>query len=123
GAAIILAIDSFTSAADFALVLTVALASLIFYAVVLFIYLWVSTYNGQTARNSALLLLTGDMAVLFWTLIVVIGIVVPLAIDFIAGPGSTVLLIISAVLFLAGNLIMRYSLIKAGRYTALPQSD
>ncbi|MDD5702336.1 MAG: polysulfide reductase NrfD, partial [Dehalococcoidales bacterium] len=83
GAAIILAIDSFTSAADFALVLTVARASLIFYAVVLFIYLWVSTYNGQTARNSALLLLKGDMAVLFWTLIVVIGIVVPLAIYFV----------------------------------------
>jgi len=50
---------------------------------------------------------------------VVIGVGVPLVLDFVAGADSSALLAVSAALVLAGNLVMRYSIIKAGLYTPL----
>jgi formate-dependent nitrite reductase membrane component NrfD len=119
GSAILLAIAAFTSATTFNTIQSFARIILIFYAVALFIHLWVSTYSGQEAKDSAMLLLKGSMAGLFWMLIVLIGIVVPLVLEFVAGADSSSLLIISAVLVLSGNLVMRYSIIKAGRYAPL----
>ena len=108
-----------TSATTFDTVQTVARVVLVVYAVALLIHLWVSTYNSPEAKDSAMLMLKGNMAGLFWTVIVLVGIVVPLIIEFVAGADSSALLIVSAVLLLVGNLTMRYSLIKAGRYIPL----
>jgi formate-dependent nitrite reductase membrane component NrfD len=119
GSAILLASDAVTSATTFSTVQTTARFILVFYAIALFIYLWVCTYNSPEARDSALLLLKGNMAGLFWILIVLIGIVVPLVLEFVAGADSSALLIVSAVMVLLGNLVLRYSLIKAGRYSPL----
>jgi formate-dependent nitrite reductase membrane component NrfD len=71
------------------------------------------------AKNSAVLLLKGNMAMLFWLVIIVIGIVVPIILEFAASNLASVVLIVNAVLVLAGNLTLRYSLIKAGRYNPL----
>jgi formate-dependent nitrite reductase membrane component NrfD len=95
-----------------------ARGALVFYAITIFVHLWVSTYSSPSARDSALLLLKGEMAGLFWLLIVVVGIVVPLILEFV-GAGTSAVLIVSAVLVLAGNLGLRYSIIRAGRYNAL----
>jgi formate-dependent nitrite reductase membrane component NrfD len=119
GSAVLLAIVSSTSALDFSTVQVFTSFILVFYALALFIYLWVSTYNSTEAKDSALLLLKGNMAGLFWLVIVLIGIVVPLVLTFVANENSSVLLIVSAVLVLAGNMVMRYSIIKAGRYVPL----
>jgi formate-dependent nitrite reductase membrane component NrfD len=119
GSAILLAADAVTSATTFSTVQTTARAILVFYALSLFIYLWVSTYSSTEAKDSAMLLLKGNMAGLFWILIVLIGIVVPLVLEFVAGAGSSALLIVSAIMLLLGNLTLRYSLIKAGRYIPL----
>jgi formate-dependent nitrite reductase membrane component NrfD len=118
GLAILLAIDAFTSSASFSTVQNAARIALVVYAVALLTHMWVSTYNSPEAKDSSMLMLKGNMAGLFWILVVLIGIVVPLVIDFLPATNST-WLIISAVLFLAGNLTMRYSIIKAGRYIPL----
>jgi formate-dependent nitrite reductase membrane component NrfD len=119
GAAVLLATVSFTSAASFSTIQSLAQFFLALYAIALLILLWVATYSSQEAKDSALLLLKGSMAALFWVLIIVIGIIVPLVLEFIAGVDSSALLVVSAVLVLAGNLAMRYGIIKAGRYSPL----
>jgi sulfite dehydrogenase (quinone) subunit SoeC len=123
GSAILLATAAFTSDASFTTIQSVARFILAFYAIALFILLWVSTYSSPEAKDSAMLLLKGDMSGLFWGLIVLGGILLPLGLEFAAGTGSSVILLISAVLVLLGNLTMRYSIIKAGRYTPLISGD
>jgi formate-dependent nitrite reductase membrane component NrfD len=95
-----------------------ARAALVFYVVAIFVHLWVSTYSSPAARDSANLLLKGSMAVMFWLMVILAGVAVPLVLEF-AGTGSSAILIISAVLVLAGNLVLRYAIIKAGRYSPL----
>lgn len=119
GSAILLATDAVTSSTTFEALQTVARVTLVFYAIALFIHLWVSTYSSPEAKDSALLLLKGNMAGLFWIVIVLLGIVVPLVLDFVIEADTPALLIASAALVLIGNLTMRYSIIKAGRYEPL----
>jgi formate-dependent nitrite reductase membrane component NrfD len=119
GAAILMAIAASTSVAAFDTIQSFAQLILVFYIVALFIHLWVSTYSSPEAKDSAMMLLKGDMAGLFWILIILVGFIVPLVLEFVAGAGSSALLIVSAVLVLLGNLVMRYSIIKAGRYAPL----
>ena len=114
---------AFTSASTFDTIQTLARFFLVAYVIALFIHLWVSTYSSQEAKDSAMLLLKGSMAGLFWLVIILIGIVVPLVLEFVAGADSSAILIVSAVLVLLGNLVMRYSIIKAGRYTPLLSGD
>jgi polysulfide reductase chain C len=116
GSAVLLATAAYISAGDFATVQTFARFMLVIYAVAIFIHLWVSTYAGTTAKDSAVALLKGNLAGLFWLVIVGIGIVIPLILEFTMGAGSSIALIVSAVLVLAGNLTLRYAILKAGRY-------
>lgn len=117
GMAILLPIVSIMQAAPDTY-LTFARLALIAYAASIFIHLWVSTYNGPAARDSALLLLKGSMSGLFWILIILIGIVIPLILEFTVG-NNTIMLSVSAALVLIGNLTLRYSIIRAGRYNTL----
>jgi formate-dependent nitrite reductase membrane component NrfD len=119
GAAILMATASYISAGNFDTIRLFARFILVFYAVTIFIHLWVSTYSGPTAKNSANLLLRGNLAGLFWIVIILVGIVVPLIVEFSVGSGSSVILMISAALVLLGNLTLRYAILKAGRYPLL----
>jgi formate-dependent nitrite reductase membrane component NrfD len=119
GAAILMATASYISAGNFDTIQIFARFILVFYAVTIFIHLWVSTYSSPTARNSAYLLLKGNLAGLFWIVIILIGIIVPLILEFTVGSGSSVILMISAALMLIGNLALRYAILKAGRYSLL----
>jgi formate-dependent nitrite reductase membrane component NrfD len=119
GSAVLLAIGSYSSGVAFADFRTFGRFALAAYAVILFVHLWVSTYSSPAARDSAFLLLKGNLAVLFWVAIVLVGIVVPIILEFALSKNASAGLVISAVLVLAGNLAMRYSIIKAGRYSKL----
>jgi formate-dependent nitrite reductase membrane component NrfD len=119
GSAVLMAIMSFTSASSFDVIQNLARLLLAAYIIALFIHLWICTYSSKEAKDSALLMIKGSMAGLFWTLIVIIGVIVPLVIDYIAGADSSALLAVSAALVLVGNLVMRYSIIKAGLYAPL----
>jgi formate-dependent nitrite reductase membrane component NrfD len=122
GAAVLLAIITLTSANTFGAVQTFALFILGAYFISIFVLLWVSTYSSPIAKASARLLLSGSMAGLFWILIILIGIIVPLILTFMAESGSGVLLIVSAVCVLLGNMTLRYAILKAGRYSPLVPS-
>jgi formate-dependent nitrite reductase membrane component NrfD len=120
GSAIVMAASTFMSHVDnFSTLQMFARFILIFYAIAIFIHLWVSTYSSPEAKDSAMLMLKGNMAGLFWILIILAGIAVPLVLDFVADKDASALLIVSAVLVLLGNLTLRYSILKAGRYSPL----
>jgi formate-dependent nitrite reductase membrane component NrfD len=119
GSAILLAIAAYSTGVDFNGIQSFARFTMVFYAASILILLWVSTYSGTVARDSARLLLNGNMAGLFWILIMIVGVVIPLILEFVAGSKSSALLTISAALVLLGNLTLRYALIKAGRYAPL----
>jgi formate-dependent nitrite reductase membrane component NrfD len=119
GSAILLAIAANSTGVDFSTIQMLARFMLVFYAAGIFIHLWVSTYSSPVAKESARLLLKGNMAGLFWLVIILIGIVVPLVLEFTMGDASKVGLIVSAVLVLIGNLTFRYAILKAGRYNPL----
>ncbi len=119
GSAILVVISSINTTAEFGSIQAFARIALIAYAVVIFLHLWISTYNSATARSSVKTVLTGSLAGLFWIVIVLIGIVIPLVISFVADSGAQGLLILSAVCVLLGNLVLRYTILKAGRYSPL----
>jgi formate-dependent nitrite reductase membrane component NrfD len=122
GSTVLLAISSYSSQSTFASIQTFVMFILAAYVISIFILLWVSTYSGPVAKDSAKLLLSGNLAILFWLIIVLIGIAIPLVLTFVAGSGSQVLLILSAACALLGNMGLRYSLIRAGRYSPLVPS-
>jgi formate-dependent nitrite reductase membrane component NrfD len=119
GSAILLAIMAFDSSSSFSVVQNLARFLLAAYVIALFVHLWVSTYNSEEAKDSALMMLKGNIAGLFWGLTVIVGVIVPLVLDYVGGANSTVLLTVSAVLVLIGNLVLRYSILKAGLYSPL----
>jgi formate-dependent nitrite reductase membrane component NrfD len=119
GSAILLAIMTLDSSTSFNVVQNLARFLLAGYIIALLIHLWVSTYSSVEAKDSAMLLLKGNMAKLFWPLIIFAGVIVPLFLDFVTDAGSTDVLFISAALVLLGNLGLRYAIIKVGLYTPL----
>ncbi len=119
GAAIILVIYSITGSAHYDSVRNFTLAMLGLYTMIIGIHLWISTYNSATARNSVMEIVRGNLAGIFWSLIVGAGITVPLFLTFFSGSGLTVLLAFNALFILAGNLALRYVILRAGRYSSL----
>jgi len=109
--------ESFLSA-DVAIALR---AVLIGYAVCLAIYLWVATYESTVARDSAMRILKGNIAPVFWLLVVLLGIIVPIIMLFTAD--STAVFIISGILIIIGGVALRYSILKAGVYSPLVPTD
>ena len=77
--------------------------SMIIELVVLAIFLGVL---GSTARP----IVSGHFAPLFWGGLVVVGLVVPLVLDFV-GHGRKALATVSAVLVLVGGFILRYVMV------------
>jgi formate-dependent nitrite reductase membrane component NrfD len=119
GASIILVLISFDGAVLFAAAKTFTMSILAVYAVIIALHLWISTYNSTTARHSVMAILTGDLAPIFWGIIVVAGIVLPMAFIPLMSLKSPVLPAINAACVLIGNLALRYVILKAGRYSSL----
>jgi formate-dependent nitrite reductase membrane component NrfD len=119
GSTILMAISSVTGEGSFNTIQYFARFMLVAYAVIIFLHLWISTYANSTAKHSVQDIISGSLAGLFWIVIVLIGIIVPLILNFVAGPGSETLLIVSAVCVLLGNLVLRYAILRAGRYSPL----
>ena len=119
GTSIILVVISLDGAALFAATKVFTMAVLAVYAVIIALHLWISTYNSTTAKNSVLAIISGDLALIFWGLIVVGGIVIPMALIPLMSLKSPTLPAINAAFVLSGNLALRYVILKAGRYTSL----
>lgn len=119
GAAVLMAANSFTSDIAFATLKNITAAALIIYAVIIAGHLWISSYSNSTGRHSVKTIIAGELAFIFWVVIILIGTVVPLIITLTAGEGSQALFIVSAVCVLAGNMALRYSILRAGMYQPL----
>jgi formate-dependent nitrite reductase membrane component NrfD len=96
--------------------------ALVFYAIMIGLHLWVANYSSPAARHSVMLILKGNIAYIFWSLVVLMGIVIPLFIFFLTEPSAIALLIIAAVFVVLGNLALRYLLLKGGIYSPLVPS-
>jgi len=97
--------------------------TLVFYAVILGLHLWISFYSSPAARNSVIWILKGNIAYIFWIQVVSVGIIIPLFIFFLAGSEATALLNTGAVFVVLGNLALRYILLKGGIYSPLAPSN
>jgi polysulfide reductase chain C len=122
GSGILLATTAFTGEATFSSIQLFARFMLGTYVIAIFIHLWISTYSSPTAKHSTISLLKGSLAGLFWLVIILLGIIIPFILEFVLGSSASIGLTISAVLILMGNLTLRYSIIKAGRYSPLVES-
>jgi len=85
-------------------------------ALLLFVYLVGTFYSSNTARESLMYLLMGELAPLFYGGVVLLGILLPLVI-FIAAHSGIVpssALAVAGISELVGAFILRYSILKAG---------
>ena len=87
-------------------------------ALLMLVYLLGNFHSSLTAKESVLYLVKGQLALLFYTGVVFLGIIVPLAtfisVYFEILPSSAVA--VSGIFELAGAFILRYSILKAGIY-------
>jgi len=103
---------------DVAVALRVALIA---YAVCVAIYLWMATYESTAARDSAMRILKGGVASVFWLLVILLGIAVPIIMLFAAS--SSAVLIIAGIMVIIGGVALRYSILKAGVYSPLVPTE
>jgi formate-dependent nitrite reductase membrane component NrfD len=97
-------------------------AILVIYAIFVVVYLWISASGGPGTRESALMMVRGSLAPVFWLGVVLTGIAVPMVLLFAASPADgapLALLVATAVCVIAGTGALRYSILKAGMYTPL----
>ncbi|HTY81333.1 MAG TPA: DmsC/YnfH family molybdoenzyme membrane anchor subunit [Dehalococcoidales bacterium] len=95
---------------------------LVINAALIGIYLWMAAKRESTGKKSVLAQLRGELAPLFWTGIVALGIVVPLAIALVTrltGEISATLLLAGVACEIIGGLSLRYCVLKAGAYKPL----
>jgi len=98
--------------------------SLLGYAAVLGIFLWGTAQASETARASARKFLKGDTMLYFYFGVLVIGILIPFAITLSiwsggAGQAGGAMLFLRFLCVLAGDLAMRYCIMKSAMYTPL----
>jgi formate-dependent nitrite reductase membrane component NrfD len=86
------------------------------------VYLISAGYTSTVAKLSTQELLTGPSAIMFWGVLVVLGLVVPAiisVISFFSGEASAVLLITAIVAHTLGAFGLKYCLLKVGIYRPL----
>jgi formate-dependent nitrite reductase membrane component NrfD len=95
---------------------------LIINALLIGIYLWAAANRETTGKQSVIQQIRGNLALVFWVGIVLLGIVIPLVIAFgsyFAGEISSPLLVTGVVCEVIGGLALRYCVLKAGAYKPL----
>jgi len=96
------------------------------YAVFTAIYLWGSSYANTNALDSVRRILTGEVSMVFWMVVVVIGIIVPLGLIApfaFSATVSSVAYIVAGVCIIIGGIALRYTILKAGVYSPLVPSE
>ncbi len=90
---------------------------------IVFVYLFITRYQGDAGKTSVREIVTGKLAPLFWVMVAALGTTLPVAIalgTWIAGlPIPTALLVTLIVFELLGDLALRYCILKAGLYAPL----
>lgn len=126
GGLAILLVASLGNASQGIAVANAMVAALVVYAVFIAIYLWVTTYESEAARDSAMRILRGDIAPVFWIGVVLVGIIAPivlLAPFSLNQQAATAAFIIAAALAIIGGVALRYVILKAGVYNPLVPAE
>jgi formate-dependent nitrite reductase membrane component NrfD len=125
GATILLTLALRGSSNDFGFLAVLEASLIIFTLVLLFAYLLSMLSSTASGKRSAQLVLRSRLGRTFWGGVIVAGLIIPLVITlfaYFALPAAVVatglLLIVAAILELAGALLFRYTLLKAGVYPA-----
>lgn len=95
---------------------------LVFYAFIIAVYLWNATYGDAIAKTSAMMLIRGSIAPLFWIGVVFLGLVVPIAISalfYFTAEVSEKLLLTAVISEIISGMTLRYVILKAGMYAPL----
>lgn len=117
GFALMLAIGMVDTSVDTAAVEFGSRILLIVNIIFIAAYVWNATYISKTAKYSAILLLKGKLAPVFWIGVIACGIISPLVISvssYFSGDASTPLLITAIVFHTIGAITLKYVLLKAG---------
>jgi formate-dependent nitrite reductase membrane component NrfD len=121
GGLAILLLVSLGDAAESTSVAEIMRLALIGYAVFAGIYLWISTYESDAARDSVMRVLKGGIAPVFWIGVVLLGIIIPIIILFVTSASAA--FAIAAVFAVLGGIALRYVILKAGVYSPLVPSE
>lgn len=101
--------------------------SLLSYLVLTLLFLWNASHSSSPAQEALRTLLRGDLSLLFYLGVVVIGLAIPVVITLgglASGGGlSSGLLVLRAVCAVLGDASLRYAITKAGRYSPLIYSN
>jgi len=127
GLAILLMTSLGGNAARSMAIANIMLMVLVVNAIFMTIYLWITTYESSTAKDSVMRMVRGSVAPVFWVGVVLLGIIIPAAIlspASFAGEGSAAAFITAAICVIIGGVSLRYVILKAGMYSPLvPSSD
>jgi formate-dependent nitrite reductase membrane component NrfD len=121
GGLAILLLVSLGDAAESTSVAEIMRLALIGYAVFAGIYLWISTYESDAARDSVMRVLKGGIAPVFWIGVVLLGIIIPIIILFVTSASAA--FAIAAVFAVLGGIALRYVILKAGVYSPLVPAE
>ena len=90
---------------------------------VVFVYLYSIRFQGATGKTSVGQIVTGKWAPLFWVMVVVLGMALPVGValsNLVVGLAVPALLLYLAVIFeLLGDLFLRYCILRCGLYAPL----
>jgi formate-dependent nitrite reductase membrane component NrfD len=104
----------------------VARITLIAFAVILIVYLWNATYSSAEAKDAVARMVKGNIAVIFWIGVVLLGVIIPITISvstYFAGEASSALLLTAVVAEVLGGLSLRYVILKSGTYIPLTSGE
>lgn len=122
GFGLIIVIALLGSNVDIAAAETFSRWLLLINALIIVIYLWHSSQNGATGKQSVLEQMRGNTAPVFWFGVVLLGIIIPFAIAFslhFISKDATALLLIGVACEIIGGLALRYCILKVGIYQPL----
>ncbi len=94
---------------------------LLTYLVFLLLYLWGTSHTSEIARYSVNMMLKGDFVRLFYIGVILVGIVLPLILTLLMWGGSVNagLVFLRLVFVFAGDLALRYTIMKSAYYKPL----
>jgi len=90
--------------------------------IVLYLFLSRSYRTTQQGKDSVRLLLFGEMKLIFWGGIVILGFIFPVILENIASlfPGNVVLMFVAGILLLCGGFFLRVGILHAGIKEQIP---
>jgi formate-dependent nitrite reductase membrane component NrfD len=121
GISLLMVINSVINRNDFGMMLAFMIL-LVAALIMLILFLWTGAYSQSAVRESIREILKGNLIILFWLGVLVIGLLVPIIISIAMLQGMAILLSISIVLLiceLVGGLALSYCIMKAGLYRPL----